>query len=58
MKNKTLIGIIGAILFIIGFLAKIGSWETGSSYGDLYLFMMLIGALMVASVKFVNWIQR
>ena len=58
MKTKTWIGIIGAILFILGLIAEIGSWETGSSYGDLYVLMMIIGALMVASVKFVNWIQR
>jgi hypothetical protein len=58
MKAKTWIGIIGAIIFILGFIAKIGSWVTGSPYGDLYILMMIIGALMVASVKFVNWLQR
>ncbi len=58
MKTGILVGIIGAIIFIVGFFGKIGSWFTNSPYGDLYTAMIIIGVLLVGAVKFVNWIQR
>lgn len=58
MKANVWVGIIGAIIFILGFLGKIGSWSTNSPYGDLYIAMIIIGALMVGAVKFVSWLQR
>lgn len=58
MKANVWVGIIGAIIFILGFLGKIGSWSTNSSYGDLYIAMIIIGALMVGTAKFVSWLQR
>lgn len=58
MEAKVWVGIIGAIIFILGLLGTIGSWFTNSAYGDLYIAMMIIGALMVGAVKFVNWLKR
>ena len=58
MEAKVWVGIIGAIIFILGFLGEIGSWFTDSSYGDLYIAMIIIGALMVGAVKFLNWLKR
>lgn len=57
MKIRVWIGIIGAIIFILGFLGWIGSMFTESSYTDLYIAMMIIGALMVAVAKFVSWLE-
>ena len=58
MKAKVWVGIVGAIIFILGFLGEIGSWFTNSPYTDLYISMMIIGALMVGAVKFLSWLQR
>jgi hypothetical protein len=58
MKASVWIGIIGAIISILGFLGEIGSWTTNSPYSDLYIAMMIIGALMVGAVKFISWLQR
>ena len=58
MEAKVWVGIVGAIIFTLGFLGIVGSSFTGSPYGDLYIAMMFIGAVMVGAVKFLNWLKR
>ena len=58
MRTRVWIGVIGAIIFILGFFGAIGSIFARSAYADLYTIMMIIGALIIVLIKFVSWLER
>lgn len=58
MKKRVWVGTLGAVIFVLGFLAYGGWIYTQSPYRDLYIVMMVIGLLMVVAAKFVGWLER
>lgn len=58
MRTRVWVGIIDAIIFILGFFGATGSMFARSPYTDLYTAMMIIGALMVLLIKFVSWLEK